>query len=110
MDANIIFTWVTPGYEHLEELFDIRDEAFPENERSTIHGLANHSKYKGCHNFLCTFHKYCNISFLSQLWYNKEISGELSYQKNIRKLVQKIQKIALKKGQSVRPKCRSSLF
>ncbi len=39
MDAKIIFTKVTPEYEHLEELFDIRDEAFPENERSTTRNL-----------------------------------------------------------------------
>lgn len=39
MDAKIVFTKVTPEYEHLEELFDIRDEAFPENERSTTRNL-----------------------------------------------------------------------
>ncbi len=39
MDAKIVFTKVTPEYEHLEELFDIRDEAFPENERSTTCNL-----------------------------------------------------------------------
>lgn len=47
MDANIIFTRITPEYEHLEELFDIRDEAFPENERSTtrnIDALSENSK------------------------------------------------------------------
>ena len=39
MDAKIVFTKATPEYEHLEELFDIRDEAFPENERSTTRNL-----------------------------------------------------------------------
>ena len=57
----------------------MREQEDIQNDKTvTIHGLANHSKCKGCHNFLCTFHKYCDISFLSQLWYNKEISGEPS--------------------------------
>ena len=33
-ETNIDFIKVTSKYEHLEELFDIRDEAFPENEIS----------------------------------------------------------------------------
>lgn len=34
MDNKINFVRVTEEYSHLEEFFDIRDEAFPENERS----------------------------------------------------------------------------
>lgn len=35
MENNIQFIPVTKEYKHLEELLDIRDEAFPENERGT---------------------------------------------------------------------------
>ena len=43
-DVKVKFVKVTPEYEHLEELFDIRDEAFPENERSTTRNLETSSE------------------------------------------------------------------
>lgn len=43
MDNKINFVRVTEEYSHLEEFFDIRDEAFPENERSKERDISEYT-------------------------------------------------------------------